>query len=205
VRVLAEIPARPAAELRAGSLRRRDVEAFERLRTGLGASCSVLMTGAARERRAVAVGLAAAAAASGARTALLECDLARPGLADALGLANAPGLHEYLTGTATVERILKPVALAGPGSAAASEPLVCVCAGRPSPEGPRLFATDRFASAVEGLGAAYELLVIDGPPLDDWASLSLLPARVEATVACLSPSEADRPLPIPVLGIVVQA
>ncbi len=204
MRVLAEIPPRSAAELRAGTLRRCDLEAFERLRQELGGASAVLATGPGPGRRRVAIGLAATAAAAGTRTALLECDLAEPGLADALGLANAPGLHEHLADGVGAERVLKPVALAGPGSAEAAEPLVCVVAGRPSAEGARLFASDGFAQALAGLRAAYELLVLDGPRVEDWGSLSLLAAQADATIACLDRAESDRGLPIPVAGVVIE-
>jgi Mrp family chromosome partitioning ATPase len=133
----------------------------------------------------------------------LECDLAEPGLADALGLATAPGLHEYLRGSADAGSILKPVVLAGPGSAGATEPLVCVVAGRPSAEGPRLFASDAFAQALANLRAAYDLVVIDGPPLQDEYSLRALLASADSTIACLGPSDPQN-LSIPVSGVVIQ-
>ena len=101
------------------------------------------------------------------------------------------------------EGILKPVVLAGPGSAEATEPLVCVVAGRPSAEGPRLFASDVFAQALASLRDAYELVVIDGPPLRDEHSLRALLASADSTIACLGPSE-PRNLSIPVSGVVIQ-
>jgi Mrp family chromosome partitioning ATPase len=203
VRVLAEIPSRTAPGLRPGTLRRGDLDAFRRLLGELGGARVVLVTGAGEGRRGAAVGLATAAVAGGRRTALVECDLVEPWLADALGLAGAPGLNEYLRGTAKVEDALKPVVLAGPGSADASEPLVCVVAGRPSAEGPRLLASAALSRALSGLRTAYELVVIAGPPLKDEHSLRALLAPADATIACLSPSE-PRDLPISVDGVVIQ-
>jgi hypothetical protein len=202
VKVLAEISPRSSPDLRTGTLRRGDLEAFAGLLRGLPGARAVLMTGARAVRREAAAGLAAAAAASGTRTALLECDLVEPGLADALGLAQAPGLHEYLRGTVGSEDILKPVVLAGPG-AEGTEPLVCVPAGRPSAEGARLFASDGFARALAGLCGAYDLVVIDGPPLKDEYSLRALLGQVDSTIACLGRSD-PRSLPISVSGLVIQ-
>lgn len=201
--VLAEIPTRSPTDLPAGTLRRHELEAFEQLLEKLAGRGSLLVTGSGAGRRTVALGLATTAAAAGTRTALLECDLADPMLADRVGLARAPGLSEYLTGAAEAEQILKPVVLAGPGSAAAEEPLVCIVGGRPSPEGARLFASDIFAAMLVNLVAAYELLVIDGPQLDEWASLTLLEPQVDATIACHGAQESPR-MSIPVDGIVVE-
>lgn len=203
MKVLAEIPARTSPELRTGTLRRGDLEAFEGLLQELIGVRVVLLTGTGASRREVAVGLAAAAVAGGRRTALLECDLVEPWAADALGLANAPGLNEYLRGTVEAKDILKPVVLAGPGSVGASDPLVCVVAGRPSADGPQLLASAALSRALAGLRAAYELVVIDGPPLKDEHSLRALLALADSTIACLSPSE-SRSLPISVSGLVIQ-
>ncbi len=204
MKVLAEIPARTSPDLRTGTLRRGDLTVFGGLLEKLGGAHVVLMTGEAPGRRQAAAGLAAASAAAGTRTALLECDLANPGLADALGLAGAPGLHEYLRGSAEVGEILKPVVLAGPGSAAATDPLVCIVAGRPANDGWALLGSDEFSRAIEGLRAGYDLLVIDGPPpADDYALRSLLDL-VDATLACVTAAEAKRKPPVPVTGLVVQ-
>ncbi len=204
MKVLAEIPPRLSPDLRIGTLRRGDLEAFGGLREELPGVRSVLVTGEGDVRRRGSVGLAAAAAAAGTRTALLECDLVEPGLADALGLAVAPGLHEYLRGVADTEAVLKPVVLAGPGSAGVTEPLVCIVAGRPTPHGPRLLASDAFAQALSGLRAAYDFLVVDGPGLDQWGSLTLAMAHTDATIACLSRADSGRQLSVPVVGIAIQ-
>ncbi len=203
MKVLAEIPSRSSPDLRIGSLRRADLKAFGSLLEELQGHRTLLMTGKRPWRREVAAGLAATAAAGGVRTALLECDLLEPGLADALGLASAPGLHEHLHGQVEAANVLRPVVLAGPGSAGATEPLVCVVAGRPTAEGPRLLASAAFTRAFAGLRAAYELVVIDGPPLEDENSLRAVLWLVDATIACLSPSE-SRSLPISVSGLVIQ-
>jgi Mrp family chromosome partitioning ATPase len=203
VKVLAEIPARRSSSPRAGSLRRRDVDVYRGLLQKLGDAHCVLVTGTTPVWRSVATGLAATAAAGGSRVALLECDLGDPALADALGLANAPGLQEYLCGVAAVEEILQPLVLAGPGSAAATEPLVCVVAGRPANAAWAQLASDRFRGAIDGLRAGYELLVIGGPPLSDRYALRGVLGFVDATLACIAPGESKRKLPIAASGLVV--
>jgi Mrp family chromosome partitioning ATPase len=205
VKILAEIPARSSSELRTGTLRRADLAVYGSLLEELRPARSVLVTGEAPGRRGAAAGLAAAAAATGTRTALLECELAEPGLAEALGLAVAPGLHEYLRGVADAGEILKPVALAGPGSAGASEPLVCVVAGRPAGDGAVLLDSERFRDAASGLKDAYELLVIDGPPPGRVAELLAAMTVAEVTFVWSERGMPPPSLPGPAAGLVVQA
>lgn len=206
MRVLAEIPARAGAGLRPGTLRRSELEAYGGLLEQLGGARAVLVTGEEPARHEGALGLAAAAAAAGRRVALLECDLSRPRLADSLGLAIAPGLREYLLGEAEAERILKPVALAGPGSAAAREALVCVVGGRPGEGAAVLLGSERFGHALRSLREAHELLVVDGPPaaLGEEATLAAA-AEVDAAIAWAARAGAAPDLPLEVAGLVVQA
>jgi Mrp family chromosome partitioning ATPase len=201
VRVLAEIPTRSSPDLRLGTLRRRELEAYAGLLGELGGVRTVLVTGDAPGRQAGAVGLATTAAAAGSRTALLECDLASPTLADALGLAVAPGLREYLLGEAAAEEILKPVALAGPGSGAATDAIVCVVAGRASDEAAALLDSERLTRALAGLAETYELVVIDAPSVASGAT------ALAAADAILVWTERDAPppdLPVAATGLVVQ-
>jgi hypothetical protein len=203
VKVLAEIPPPSPAGLRTGALRRADLEAFAGLLASLPEARSLLLVGEAPRRRRVSAGLAAAAAAGGARTALLEADLAAPGLAEELGLATAPGLHEYLRGAAASEAILKPVVLAGPASGGAREPLVCVVAGRPASDAPALLGCERFRHMAAGLRDAYELLVVDGPPPGRDDEVLAAMAVADATLV-LTDDPAWRPsLPAPPTGLLL--
>lgn len=204
MRILGEIPAPGPTSLRAGTLRRCDQEAFGRLLKELDGTRTVLVTGDRARKRTAAVGLAAAAAAAGTRTALLECDLAEPTLAEALGLALAPGLHEHLRGEADPSRILKPVALAGPGSAEALEPLVCVVAGRPAAEAKALLESESFSLATARLRDAYELVIVEGPPAPGGdGSLEAVAAQADTTLVCVGHTEEVPDLPVPVTGLVV--
>jgi Mrp family chromosome partitioning ATPase len=191
VKVLAEISAPSPGGIGAGTLRRHDLEAFDGLLEGLGGAEMVLVTGAADRKREAAVGLAAAAAASGRRTALLECDLAAPRLAASLGLAAAPGLHEYLRWESEAGQVLQALSLGGPGSTTATEPLVCIVAGKPTDDGQTLLASESFRHATERLRGAYELVVLDGPPLEpDPARLHQAATHADVAIACLERSDA---------------
>jgi succinoglycan biosynthesis transport protein ExoP len=177
--VLAEVFGPAPGEARVWSLRRADVESLAPLLEQLARRRSVLVTG--EERSVGSIALAAAASAAGRRTALLECDLARPRLAAELGLAAAPGLHEYLRWEATAPEILQTLALGGPAAARVSSGLVCVVAGRPATDTATLLGLDSFRHAAAKLRRAYDLLVLSGPGLDsDRATLDASAAPVDA-------------------------
>jgi Mrp family chromosome partitioning ATPase len=152
----------------------------------------VLVTGAGDGPLAVATGLAAAAAAAGTRTALLECDLVEPLLAAALGLSPAPGLQEYLRVEAEAPALLQPLVLAGPGTGRAAEPLVCIVAGEAGEAGPASIGSEHFGNAVAKLRSGYELVVLLGPPLGDVSgALATIANQADSTVACVGPDLAQ--------------
>jgi Mrp family chromosome partitioning ATPase len=202
--VLAEIPAPQGAATRPGALGRAKLDAYSVLATALAASRAVLATGPAKSD--AALGLAAAATAAGRRVALLECDLAAPSLASLLGLSPAPGLHEYLRGEAEAPLILQPLVLAGPASGRAVEPLACIVAGAPEPSPVALLDSQLCDHAIAKLRRAYDLLVIDGPPLgEDRDSLRALHEHVDTTLVCGERSEIPKRLPVPATGLVLAA
>jgi len=214
--VLAEVGP-PPEETRAWSLRRADLEAMEGLLKEIDGAGAVLFTGAEQGRLEAAVGLATAATAAGLRTALLECDLGAPRLAGLLGIAEGPGLQEYLRLEVDAGEILQPLALAGPASGKAASPLVCIVAGRSTEEGPTPLDSEGFRHAAEKLRHAYELLVVAAPALDrDGMALVEASAVVDTTLACVPPSAVDgkrgkavavalRRLPAPPAGLIVFA
>ncbi|MFI5025264.1 MAG: hypothetical protein ACHQCI_00730 [Solirubrobacterales bacterium] len=200
--MLAEVPARQEARARSGGLGRGELEAYLRLEGALAGAEVVLVTGPAKSR--VAVGLATVATAGGRRAVLLEADLAAPSVAAVLGLEPAPGLHEYLRGEVDEQGALQSLILAGPASARAKEPLACIVAGEAGP--PSLLDSERLRGAVEGLRASYDLLVIDGLPLDaELLGLVALAEVADASIACGPNRELRDQLPISVTGLVAVA
>ncbi|MFI5028593.1 MAG: hypothetical protein ACHQCF_06390 [Solirubrobacterales bacterium] len=211
---LAEISARSGRDLRAGTLRRADLEAFGAILDEHGGG-TLLITGAGDGPLALSTGLASAATARGIPTALLECDLSSPALADALGLEHGPGLREYLLEEAQAAEILQPLVLAGPASAAATGPLICIVAGEAGLDGPRAGDPEGFRHALAKLRHAYELVVLHGPPLGDESGVLREAAEgADSVLACVGAALASgragrklakalRRLPAPAAGVVV--
>ncbi|MGN6274831.1 MAG: hypothetical protein ACTHNP_02740 [Solirubrobacterales bacterium] len=204
--VLAEISGPPEGS-RAWSLRRSDYESLERVLSRLATARVLLVGGEGEAPLPAAIALAAAAAAGGRRTILVECDLARPHLAAQIGLAAAPGVHEYLRWEAEPADVLQPVMLAG-SVGGTGEPLVCICAGRPASKTETLLGLQSFAHMVEKLRGAYELVVVVGPPVMTEPNACAAAARqADAVLAADSGDKAVRNairrLGIPAVGRIV--
>jgi Mrp family chromosome partitioning ATPase len=187
--VLAEIGAPEAADDRPWGLRRKDLAALDEVRGTIGAKRVVLITpmkGAEGAALTVAIGLAGVAAAAGTRTVLVECDLERPRLAQALGLEPVPGLHEYLrweAGPADVVQSLVPTGAAADGEIG---PLACVVGGRPSDSNRTLLGLGSFRHVTAKLREAYELTILLGPPLEGaGGALDTVAAQADCSIAAL--------------------
>jgi Mrp family chromosome partitioning ATPase len=191
--VLAEISGPVAGAEGAWSLRGQDFERLAAVRERLDGKGAVLVTGADEPARVLAASLAGATAAAGRRTVLLDCDLAQPRLATDLGLAQTPGLHEYLRWEATPPELLQPLVLAGPASAGAIEPLVCIAAGRGASDPGTLLGLQSFRHMATKLRSAYELVILAGPAIDDGEeSLAALAAQADSVLVALPGRQSGR-------------
>lgn len=214
--VLAEISASPNGN-RVWALRRAEMEKLAEALPRLVTHQAVLVAGEGEAPLFGAVALAAAAAASGRRTVLVECDVVRPRLAAMLGLAPVPGLHEYLRWEAQPQELLQPLALGGPAAAGAEEPLVAITAGRPATNPGTLFGLQSFAHMIAKLRGAYGFVVLAGPaPLSEPAPTLAVAQLADAVVAGLLAEESSgrlgRPtraaikrLGVPALGAIAVA
>lgn len=188
--LLAEV-AGPAPGSAAWSLRRGDFERFGEALPQLDGRRVVLVAGEGGEPAVAAVGLAAAASASGRRTVLVDCGLAQPRLAAQIGLAATPGLHEYLRWEAEPADVLQPIVLAGPAATGLADPLVCVSAGRPATKPETLLGLQSFTHMVGKLRQAYELVLLLAPPvLEEPGPCLAVAAQADAAVAGLREGEA---------------
>jgi len=199
--VMASIPDTAGTLEGLESIGRAELAAYRRLLEGVGGSRAVLVTGS-EAKTSIASGLASAAVAGGRRAVLVECDLTRPTLAARLSLTAAPGLADYLTYRAEAGEILQPVVLAGPVGGRATDPMVCIVAGGATAEGAAMLASAEFGHAMEKLRSAYDIAVLDAPPLVEEEALVATVRQVDFTLAACRPDDLPRRLRAHVDGIV---
>ena len=139
-------------------------EAFRRLRTNLhaldfgGGPRSIVITSSlvGEGRTAVAANLAVALTDTGAKVALIDGDLRHPSLANLLGLEPAVGLTDVLTGRTPLAEALQQW---GNGD------LYVLPAGRFQSAPSDLLASQPMAQLLASLGAEFDYILIDAPPL----------------------------------------
>jgi len=129
---------------------------------------TILVTSAAPEqgKTTVAANLAVAIARSGASTAVIEADLRRPRLAEALGTpAAGGGLTSVLVGAAepaSVALEVEPPVDLGPSLGGR---LALLPSGPLPPNPSELLSSFQMRDLLEQLGREHEYVVIDSPPL----------------------------------------
>jgi polysaccharide biosynthesis transport protein len=139
-------------------------EALQRIRTSLFLADgerppkTVLVTSSVplEGKSAIAVSLARQSARSGLKVILVDADLRRPRLHEILGLANQNGLSEVLTGRVSPEVAIKHDERSG---------LDFLPAGVGVVSPPDLFRTSTMGILLEEMGAYYDLVILDSPPV----------------------------------------
>jgi Mrp family chromosome partitioning ATPase len=157
-----------------------------RLRPALGGRRSVLVTSALRRegKTVTACNLALALASMAERRlALVDLDLHRPGVARGLGIQPAVGLERALEGAAALgaTRIRTEIPTLDAFAVAASRP-----------RAHEIFSTRRFRELLAELGAAYDLLVIDTPPVLPLPDVALIAPHVGGYVAVVRAGDTPR-------------
>lgn len=150
----------------------------------------------------VACFLAFAAAASGKRTLLIECDLRRPVLAERLSIQAAPGVTDFVNGTAAPADLIQVVPfndVAVRNGAAIRQPearesvasalpytrqLVCVTAGTPTDHPVEVLGSAAVRTMLEQARREYDLLVLDTPPVLAVVDALEVIDRAEAIIVC---------------------
>lgn len=124
----------------------------------------------------VSANLAAVFAASGSLVALLDADLRRGSVHRYFGMARQPGLAEAIAGDVSVSEAVFESGIPG---------LHVVPAGR-TPDNPaELLARDRFQSLLEEYARAYDLVIVDTPPILAVADAALVGRHAGVNVLVL--------------------
>jgi succinoglycan biosynthesis transport protein ExoP len=128
--------------------------------------------------------LAEAAARLGTSVLLLEADLRDPTLAEQLDIAPGPGLADVLIGATPMREAIQPIHLeAPPGEGAEGRILDVLVAGAVLPPNPGELTEGRAMKGVlEQAKFAYDLVVIDTPPLSAVSDAFPLLTKVDGVV-----------------------
>jgi capsular exopolysaccharide synthesis family protein len=172
----------PASEAEAFHLIRAHLRYFnvdKELRTLLVASAAP-----GDGKTTVARHLASAAARMGGRVLLLEADLRRPTLAQQLDVSSGPGVSDVLIGAVLMNEAIQSVALdqlSGEGSSGRT--LDVLVAGAALPPNPgELIESHAMEVLLEGVRSAYDLVVIDTPPLTAVSDAFPLLGKVDGVI-----------------------
>jgi capsular exopolysaccharide synthesis family protein len=128
--------------------------------------------------------LAEAAVRLGSRVLLLEVDLRRPTLAQQLEIESGPGLADVLIGAAPMGESVQSVDLQPPpGEQAGGHTLDVLTAGAVLPPNPgELLESNAMDAVLERAQSAYDLVVIDTPPLTAVSDAFPLLTKVDGVV-----------------------
>jgi capsular exopolysaccharide synthesis family protein len=103
------------------------------------------------------VNLALAAVTTGANVLIVDCDLRHPSVAKTLGLEGGVGLTTVLLGRARLPHVIQPWG---------NVPLAVLPAGEIPPNPSQLIASQAMARVFDRLLDAYDLVLVDSPPVN---------------------------------------
>ena len=121
----------------------------------------------------VSTGLGKAFAAGGSTVLMVECDMRRRSLANALGVHGRHGLYSVLSGHHTIQ---EAVVSAGTAN------LYFLDAEPSIPNPADLLQSKRFHELVETLTSMYTYVIFDTPPVNTFIDASIVSSIVDATI-----------------------
>ena len=108
-----------------------------------------------------AVNLAYSLAQLDEKVLLIECDLRRPSISQKLPVAKFPGLSNYLTRRAPMEKIMQSCWLEG------GNEFHVIASGRVPPNPIELLSSERMSKMLDKLKLSYDFIILDLPPVGE--------------------------------------
>jgi succinoglycan biosynthesis transport protein ExoP len=127
--------------------------------------------------------LAVAAARSGQRVVLIDCDLRRPQIHNFFDLPNEAGFTSVLLGETTLPRVAQQIA--GEGN------LLVVTSGPLPPDPSELLAGESVQDTLGSLGDSVDLVVLDSPPVLPVADPLVLASFADGIILVASAESTD--------------
>lgn len=166
-------------------------ESFRTLRTSVlysapeGSLRTLLVTSPEPEdgKSTVVANLALTLARSGRRVVLVDADLRRPSLLEALQPPQPFGLSDHLVGEVGLEDAVQPTRYPN---------LHFVPAGRQAPNPAELLGSDRMREFLRHLRERFDAVVLDSPPVMAVADASVLAREADGVVLVVNPQTTHR-------------
>ena len=134
---------------------------------------SVTSTRPAEGKSTTSLAIARTLARLGKSVLLIDGDMRSPSTGKLLGLPNDAGLSDYLAGTAGTDDLIQ---------SSGFDKLSVMTAGRVPPNAAELLSGPRFEQLLQEVGAAFEHIVIDCPPVLGLADAPLIASKVDGTL-----------------------
>ena len=131
----------------------------------------------------IALSLAIAAGTAGKNVLLVEGDLRRRSLRATLGVHPQHGLHSLLVGASTLEETAIETPFKGV-SFIDAEP------GIPNPE--ELLSSKRFSEFIAQMSEAYDMMIIDTPPIGAFADAAVVARQVDGALLVVRENYTDK-------------
>lgn len=156
-------------------------ESFRQIRTNLqfanvsSTSKTMLVTSSipGEGKTTTATNMAIAMAQSGQRVVLVDADLRRPMTATYLGLERGAGLTTALVGSASVDDLLQPWG---------EDELYVLTSGQIPPNPSELLGSEGMTEVIKQLEEAFDVVIIDAPPLIPVTDATVLSQKVGGVV-----------------------
>lgn len=166
---------------------------------------TITSPGAGDGKSFVSMNLARTFVTAGRRTLLIDADSRRGVLHRAMGVDRKPGLLDYLSGSASREEIIRPIADSG---------IDFIPCGTRMAGGPELLSSSQMAQFLMALRSEYQAIIIDSPPIGAGVDPLVLASLCGSLVMVLRTGVTDRELaetrladlqrlPIRVLGAIL--
>lgn len=161
----------------------------------------------AEGKTTVACSIAIAFAQSGQRVCIVDADLRRPRLHRIFGRAGDAGLTSALVGDATLDEVAKPTIVPN---------LFSIPAGPLPPNPADILQSERFRRLIADLGAKFDRVIVDSPPLVAVTDSAIISTIVDGTVFVVRAFETSKHLSVqglralrdlgaPIIGAVLNA
>ena len=172
-------------------VRSSGAEAYRTLRTNLifsqslGDLRTLVVTSAepGDGKTTTAANLAAAYAQHGMRVVLVDCDLRRPRIAGMFDVSKEPGLTQLVLGHASLPEVVRATGVEG---------LSVIPSGTQPPNPSELLGGDRMRTALAALSQAFDLVLLDTPPLLAAADAAILGSYVDGVILVVRAGKTER-------------